>query len=475
MNPNCIPALVLALLAVAQSLQANLVSNGDFEGPLGAPNNSGSGGFGPFLTYNAGNPGIPGWTIGGSGVDMWTSFQGTGNNVVDLNALGLGVLTQTFATVAGQSYGVSFDLGGPVATKTMDVTIFGSDGTSALTVEHYAGGFAGTFLPQDFRFVADGNQSTIEFFSTISGFDGLYIDNLDVSAIPIPAAVWLFVSGLLGLVGIARRKHGADRERTVTYLPGQSGHGNAGSRKTSARMTPGNRLARGETTMKNLIAVIALLGAVTSAGASVVVPIELEIIDEINLARIDNGLDALNFDSILFEGSRFHAEDMLAAGALDHSLSDGTSYSENYINFGYPESATTSNLLYFTSLSTISAADIVFNYMISEPHRDIILSQGSWTGYEWNGIGAGYAEGASGKYVSIGFGTAAPAASPVPVPASIWLFGSGLTWFAGVTRRRRLTRPNIRNKWGQTTFSFGFGRSAGFSPGDTSFYHLLDF
>ena len=27
-----------------------------------------------------------------------------------------------------------------------------------------------------------------------------------ISAVPVPAAVWLFVSGLLGLVGFARRK-----------------------------------------------------------------------------------------------------------------------------------------------------------------------------------------------------------------------------------------------------------------------------
>ena len=37
-----------------------------------------------------------------------------------------------------------------------------------------------------------------------------YIDNVsvmaDVSAVPVPAAVWLFGSGLLGLVGVARRK-----------------------------------------------------------------------------------------------------------------------------------------------------------------------------------------------------------------------------------------------------------------------------
>jgi hypothetical protein len=30
-----------------------------------------------------------------------------------------------------------------------------------------------------------------------------------VSAVPVPAAVWLFGSGLLGLVGISRRKKSA--------------------------------------------------------------------------------------------------------------------------------------------------------------------------------------------------------------------------------------------------------------------------
>jgi len=33
-----------------------------------------------------------------------------------------------------------------------------------------------------------------------------YIETMDVTAVPVPAAAWLFASGLLGLVGIARRK-----------------------------------------------------------------------------------------------------------------------------------------------------------------------------------------------------------------------------------------------------------------------------
>ena len=38
-----------------------------------------------------------------------------------------------------------------------------------------------------------------------------FIDNvvIDTAVVPIPAAVWLFGSGLLGLIGVARRKRAA--------------------------------------------------------------------------------------------------------------------------------------------------------------------------------------------------------------------------------------------------------------------------
>jgi hypothetical protein len=38
------------------------------------------------------------------------------------------------------------------------------------------------------------------------GFDNLYID---AAVVPVPAAVWLFGSGLLGLIGVARKKKAA--------------------------------------------------------------------------------------------------------------------------------------------------------------------------------------------------------------------------------------------------------------------------
>lgn len=43
-----------------------------------------------------------------------------------------------------------------------------------------------------------------------TGATGVYYDNVEfaVSAVPVPAAVWLFGSGILGLVGVARRRKG---------------------------------------------------------------------------------------------------------------------------------------------------------------------------------------------------------------------------------------------------------------------------
>lgn len=38
------------------------------------------------------------------------------------------------------------------------------------------------------------------------GFDGVVIGQWQVEPVPVPAAVWLFGSGLIGLIGIARRK-----------------------------------------------------------------------------------------------------------------------------------------------------------------------------------------------------------------------------------------------------------------------------
>ncbi|MCK4704384.1 MAG: VPLPA-CTERM sorting domain-containing protein, partial [Gammaproteobacteria bacterium] len=53
-------------------------------------------------------------------------------------------------------------------------------------------------------------------FAVIQGFEGATPNpsnplvpymRMDVQAVPVPAAIWLFGSGLIGLVGFARRKN----------------------------------------------------------------------------------------------------------------------------------------------------------------------------------------------------------------------------------------------------------------------------
>jgi len=48
-----------------------------------------------------------------------------------------------------------------------------------------------------------GDQRT---FNKISDFPAWAVRNGDISSVPVPAAVWLFGSGLLSLIGLAKRK-----------------------------------------------------------------------------------------------------------------------------------------------------------------------------------------------------------------------------------------------------------------------------
>lgn len=211
---------ILFLLAgLAPMAHANLVSNGDFE--AGGYSGGATGGFGPFLTFNEGSTGIPGWIVGPGGVNLWTDYNGTGNHVIDIignSTTAGGSLAQTFSTANGQPYRVAFNLAGgqnptPSDTnspvKTMDVNILGADGVAQLvtmqyiqdtTIEGWAGGI---FHPYEFQFTADGVQATIEFIGTNKGWNGFYIDNVTITAVPLPAAAWLFGAGLLALAGVS--------------------------------------------------------------------------------------------------------------------------------------------------------------------------------------------------------------------------------------------------------------------------------
>ncbi len=212
-------AAVAATLVLASSSQANLLTNGSFELGVNPPGPPGD----PFKVVNTGNSTtLTGWTVGGAvGVDWihssyWQASQG--NYSLDLNALGIGSVSQTFATTAGATYAVTYDLSmNPdtnntfpiprvatvLATNAGDGTVLGQ---TNLNVPFNA--FNSTFAnmnwtPNGLTFTATGSSTTLAFISGNDYAGGFALDNVSVVATgvttPVPAPAGL----LLGLVGVA--------------------------------------------------------------------------------------------------------------------------------------------------------------------------------------------------------------------------------------------------------------------------------
>jgi hypothetical protein len=98
-----------------------------------------------------------------------------------VNTIVPGQLSATYATF-GTVIGPTFDF------FSMDFVAIPPPSVTTLVID------AGLF--GDWQ---DGNQVTITDVTYVGA-------SVDVSAVPVPATVWLFGSGLLGLVGVARRR-----------------------------------------------------------------------------------------------------------------------------------------------------------------------------------------------------------------------------------------------------------------------------
>ena len=128
--------------------------------------------------------------IGGANLGI-TSTGGTGPSAT----IGLG--TDLFKADADGWYDILFDLP-PPGSDTFgagDTLVFDITGTNLV-----AGSFNFLSTPDP----VDPNGPFLGAAKFQSTGDGLQSDW--VAAVPVPAAVWLFGSGLLGLIGVARRK-----------------------------------------------------------------------------------------------------------------------------------------------------------------------------------------------------------------------------------------------------------------------------
>jgi hypothetical protein len=206
--------LAAALFTAGSAFAAgNIVVDGSFESV-----NQGAGTYGYYPA------GIAGWTVSsGPSVEVRDALVGNaedGNNFVELDSTSNSGISQVLATVAGQTYTLSFYYSNRAQDNGYNNEFAGGvvpASTQGLTYDVGGGAVAVAALPANTTtdnqwahytttFTASG-PTTLTFDATgTSDSLGSSLDNIEVSAVPEPAPLALMGAGLLVVAGIARRR-----------------------------------------------------------------------------------------------------------------------------------------------------------------------------------------------------------------------------------------------------------------------------
>ncbi len=114
----------------------------------------------------------------------------------------------TLQTVVGQQYTVSLNYWGdnrPGQSYSLDLYLNSAKVYSIAGTEGSAGSLA-TPYTLSYTFTADSTSTNLGLGQSTPAMASPIINNLSVTAVPVPAAGWLLASVLAGLVGVSRRR-----------------------------------------------------------------------------------------------------------------------------------------------------------------------------------------------------------------------------------------------------------------------------
>jgi hypothetical protein len=137
------------------------------------------------------------------GLTAGDTVTATGTFTADLGTIGNETGTVLFATGSGNT--MSIDLNGTIFTAADDDGFLGGIGPYLIFD-------SGSLFDFDFQKTSEPKfNSSFSFFDNFNESESMFGEWTDLNltvvptVVPVPAAVWLFGSGLLGLVGLARR------------------------------------------------------------------------------------------------------------------------------------------------------------------------------------------------------------------------------------------------------------------------------
>ena len=189
----------------AASANANLIVNGGFED--NSPS-SALGGGGGWKYYDAND--VLGWD--GSNLELWgtlgiDSYEGSYHAELNSHGKNNGAwsISQTFDTIAGQSYDLFFAYSARLANASGSLESFSVqvDGLYYELDDHVVGDWS-TYSDS---FIADDNTATLTF-SSIDQHRwtyGNFLDDVRVSSVPEPSSLALLALGFLGLGAVRKR------------------------------------------------------------------------------------------------------------------------------------------------------------------------------------------------------------------------------------------------------------------------------